>query len=210
MKTNEKERAPGADGAAVWRIGRRRAACATCARSHEEGSRVYSVLRIDEAAAAALVRLDYCGGCNRAREKSPAEILWRSEFHAEPKKAKLDLAALSEVFRQLAESADPRVRDLRYLVTLLLLRHRKLRVASTRTGETQDFLVVSFGRAKQTFDVEVSDLPAERLEALRAQLLAVFQGGDALAAPEAAAPPDTPPEASPPAVAPPESLPRNE
>ena len=105
---------------------------------------------------------------NRRREKSPAEILWRTEFHAEPKKAKLDLASLSEVFRQLAESADARVRDLRYLVTLLLLRHRKLRVARTRSGENQDFLVVSFGRAKQTFDIEVSELPGAPRGAPRA------------------------------------------
>jgi len=190
MKPNEKTGAPAAEGAAVWRIGRRRALCATCERPHEEGSRVYSVLRIDEAAASepgGIRRLDHCGGCNRRREKSPAEIVWRTEFHAEPKKAKLDLASLSEVFRQLAESADARVRDLRYLVTLLLLRHRKLRVARTRSGENQDFLVVSFGRAKQTFDIEVSELPAERLEALRAQLLAVFDGGGALTSGESGA-----------------------
>jgi hypothetical protein len=162
-------------GAAAWKIARRGAGCAACARAFEEGNLVFSSLRID-GESATVSRLDRCGVCHQKRQRDAAEIIWRTQFHAEPKKAKLDLNALAEIFRQLAPKRDPRWRDFVYLVTLLLLRHRKLRVSRTRTEESKDYLIVVFGKQKQQFDVEVADLTAERMEALRAQMLALFEG----------------------------------
>jgi hypothetical protein len=183
MKPNDATAAAAAG--AAWKVSRRGASCAVCARPFEEGNYVFSALVVEEpleAGAAPIRRIDRCDVCHRKRERAPLEILWRTEFHAEAKKAKIDLAALIEVFRQLAASADPRFTDLRYLVTLLLLRHRKIRVVRTRSGETQDYLLVSFGRTKQVYEVAVSDLSAERLEGLRGQLVTIFAGGDVLAA----------------------------
>jgi hypothetical protein len=172
--------AASAPGGAVWKIGRRAGACGACARAFEEGGLVYSSIFLEDvpgAEAPAVRRVDRCGLCHPRRERQDHEFHWRTRFHAEPRKPRLDLVALAEVFRQLVARQDPRFVDFLYLVTLMMLRHRKLRVVKTRTDETRDYLCVAFPRTKNTLDVEVVDLNPERMEVLRRQLLALFEGG---------------------------------
>jgi hypothetical protein len=174
--------APLAEGAggAAWRIGRRGAACAACARVFEEGSLVFSAIFAEETAgsdAVAIRRVDRCGVCHQRRERQAQEVHWRTQFHSEPRKPRLDIVALGEVFRQLAARQDPRFADFLYLVTLMMLRHRKLRVVKTRSDAARDYLSVAFPRTKNTLDIEVVDLNPERMEFLRGQLLALFEGG---------------------------------
>jgi len=171
---------PAAAPAASWKVAKRSAQCNGCGHAFEDGAYVFSSLATSEQG---IHRMDRCGLCHTRREKTPVELLWRTRYQAAPKKAKLDLAALVEVFKQLVESAAPHLRDLQYLVALLLLRHRKLRLVRTQSQGARDFLVVAYPRHRNTMDVEVSDLPKERLEVLRGQLMALFEGGDLSAAP---------------------------
>ncbi|HKE00036.1 MAG TPA: hypothetical protein VKE69_03440 [Planctomycetota bacterium] len=160
----------------TWKIGRRSPGCAGCSRAFDDGERVFSSIAIGEAR---IDRLDRCASCHRARERAPEEVHWRTRHHASRKRARVDVAGLVEVFRALlpsGETADEKTRDLRYLVALLLLRHRKLRLVATRTRGERDYLVVAFSRSKEEHDVLVSDLPKERADALREELLALFEG----------------------------------
>jgi hypothetical protein len=192
-------------GAAVWKIGRRAAACGACARAFEEGGLVFSSIFLEDvpgAEAPAVRRVDRCGLCHPRRERQEHEFHWRTRFHSEPRKPRLDLVALAEVFRQLVARQDPRFVDFHYLVTLMMLRHRKLRVVKTRTEGTRDYLCVAFPRTKNTLDVEVVDLNPERMEILRRQLLALFEGGDLTnLALDGAAAAEAPPEVETPAGA---------
>ncbi len=165
--------APGS--AVAWKIGRRAPRCAECARDFEDGAFVYSSLAFDTTG---MGRVDRCGTCRERRDPVPGEIRWRTHHHAKPRKARLDLLGLVDVFRQLTAAEDPRWIDLRYLVALLLLRHRKLRLLRTRSQGRRDFLDLVFGRSKAVVSVEVSDLPKDRIEVLRGQLVALFEGAE--------------------------------
>lgn len=136
----------------------------------------------------AFVRIDRCGVCHQKRERGRSEIVWRTQHEEAPKKPKLDLVSLTEVFRQLVATENEQLRELLFLVSLLLLRHRRLKVVRTFTEGERDYLVMAFPRSKENFNIEVSELPKERLEALRAQLTAVFEGGELLPAESAAGP----------------------
>ncbi|MFN0207235.1 MAG: hypothetical protein ACKVS6_13100 [Planctomycetota bacterium] len=180
---------PGANAAGEqkigWKISRRGLSCSACERPFLNGNLVFSCLVFAEAIDAdqeipIFSRVDRCGVCHQKREKKTHEIIWRSQYEESPKKAKLDLISLSEVFRQLVASNDERFRDLKFLVALLLLRHRRLRVARTYTENDRDFISVVFGRTKETAEVEASDLSKEQMEGLRSQLMAVFEGGELL------------------------------
>lgn len=180
---------------AGWKITKRGRACGACARQFADGNLVFSTLTFEDVPGQevpALHRADRCGVCHQRRDRREAEIVWRTQHEEAPKKRKLDLLSLSEVLKQLLAAVDPRFSELRFLVALLLLRHRRLRVVRTRSQDDRDFLVMCFGRSRDTFDVEVVDLAKERMEALRAELTAIFEGGElfAIAPPESQAAPD--------------------
>jgi hypothetical protein len=174
------------NAAAAWKIGRKGAECADCHRLFQNGNLVFSSLSIDGATHTeqpVFLRVDRCGVCYQKNGKqSSGGILWRTQHEESPRKPKLDLVSLGEVFRQLAASNDARLRDLKFLVALLLLRHRRLRVVRTYTQHDRDFISVAFGRSRDTIELEASDLTKEQMDGLRSQLLAIFAGGDLAAA----------------------------
>src|SRR5262249_31045932 len=82
-----------------------------------------------------------------------------------------DVEALREAFARLAGSEE--TKGLRYLVALLLLRKKALRLVETRRGERDepDQIVVSAGKGKtDRIEVVVPVLSAETLDSLRSQL----------------------------------------
>jgi hypothetical protein len=102
--------------------------CAATDRPLEPGDECYSVL---EFAGADVVRKDYC----RDGWAGPPESAfgwWKSRV-PEPTAKKIKLApneVLLELFDQLAEQCDQT--DLRYVLTLLLIRRRVLRIEMTQ------------------------------------------------------------------------------
>lgn len=181
----------GAAQAGVWKITRRAHQCNPCGRIFENGSLVFSTLSFvdsPDSETPIFERLDRCGLCHQRRERRAQEIVWRTQHEDAPKKPKLDLVSLTEVFRQLLAVTDPRLSPLRFLVSLLLLRHRRVKVVRTLTENDRDFLIMAFPRSKEQFAIEVADLPKEKLEELRAQLTAVFEGGELLPSESAAGP----------------------
>jgi hypothetical protein len=98
--------------------------CAATERQLEPGDVCYSVLEID---GADVIRKDYCA---EAWAGAPAEALgwWKSQV-PEVTAKKIKLApndVLLELFEQLAERAEQE--DMRYVLALLLLRRRVLRL----------------------------------------------------------------------------------
>ena len=151
-----------------WKIARPARACAACRRGFEEGEAHFSVLRLE----AGIARLDRCVACFRETPASAEEFFWRTRFAKDPRRrVAIDVEALRETFTRLPPGeADP---GLRYLVALLLLRKRALRLVETRRGEGDepDRLVLSPGkRSGDRIEVVVPSLSAEALEALRNQL----------------------------------------
>jgi hypothetical protein len=181
-----------------WKLGRRHPACLRCQRPFGEGEAHYSVLA---ASVDSLERLDLCHACWPAEQQTGAagRAWWRARRPLGQRRGlAVDLEGLEALFHALAEASEERLRELRYVLSLLLLRKRRLFLvratlrALPGSDQRGEFLVVRRPRRKEEeFFVQVYDLGAGRMESLRADLERLFEGAgldDLAAAPQAEGP----------------------
>jgi hypothetical protein len=110
----------------------------------------------------------------------------------------VDFEAVEALFAALDGRAEPRLVELRYLLALLLLRKRRLKLTGLGQEAGREVLVVRRPRRDERILVATAELSPERAAELRAELARVFDGvplDDLLAAPLADAP--AAPEADP-------------
>ncbi len=151
--------------------------CAATERELRPGDTCYSVL---EVSGADVVRKDYCAeGWQGA--SSGAFGWWKSRV-PEPTAKKIKLApndVLLELFEHLAERSDQS--DLRYVLTLLLIRRRVLRVdvmtdelgkpsPSSEAENSDEVMAVYCPKRDTTFQVMVSMPRGERIDEIQQQL----------------------------------------
>jgi hypothetical protein len=194
-----------------WRIHRREPRCARCERAFEEGEAIFSLLSFD---ADRLRREDRCPACF---ERPPdgagahgAEVLfWRTRHWADRRaRFAVDFEAIEELFLALEGrvpgSQDERQQELRYLLALLLLRKKRLKLVGVRRHASGETLCLRRPRRTEEFEVRVFELDAERAQALRGELARVFEGAgvEALLAPGAGLPVEPPVEPESPAAEP--------
>jgi hypothetical protein len=152
-----------------WTYAKRQLCCSDCERTFVEGEEVYSLLRIvvDE-----LQRVDLCRASFDDRDPSQDVVYWRTSHREKGGALKVDFDMLLAVLEKLADDPREERRDLRYLLTLLLVRHRKLRLERVEARQGVEFLILRKIRSKTTFTVESRGLEEER----RAQLSAILAG----------------------------------
>lgn len=198
-----------------WRISRRRGICSACERPFEDGERHVSTLRVtpeglernevceawwerdtersasDACRAACLAREEpLAGGANDAS----AEPLfwWFTRHSAERRKTvQLDLESLERLFLELEGREEEALRELRYVLCLLLLRKRRVKVENVLRDEDGESFVVRRPRREARYRVHVFDFGPDRVAELRSQLQALFDGeelGEGLALAGAQAP----------------------
>jgi len=164
---------------ADWKIRRRHGECTRCEAAFEEGDRHASVLRID---AEDLVREDLCDDCWAGVSTSdgePGDLLfwWLTRYHASRKKTlQLDLASLERLFMELDGREEENLRELRYLLCLLLMRKRKLKLQKVKRGKHGEELVLRRPRRQEELSVWVYDFTPDRMEELRSRLQEVLDG----------------------------------
>jgi hypothetical protein len=189
---------------AKWQIGRHVPKCATCEKEFGAGERLYSMLAVGEDG---LERRDLCLECYSDDAVAGALFWWRTRHLVEESRGlKLDLEAIEALFLALdpdrvpqaepeteAESADEedvvsqtgpvseRLLELRYLMCLILLRKRRvkvLKVARRHNGIEGEFFIVKRPRRQEEIAVQVFDFDADKIAAVRADLQRVFEGAD--------------------------------
>lgn len=161
----------------VQRCARR---CAATERALETGDMCYSVLEIN---GAEVVRKDYCA----AAWAGPPETAlgwWKCRI-PEPTAKKIKLApndVLLELFDQLAERPDQQ--DLRYVLTLLLVRRRVLRVdlagddlAERTDDDGNETMSVNCPKREATYTVLVNMPSGERIDEIQQQLSELLIAG---------------------------------
>lgn len=176
-----------------WRIGRREPRCERCERTFAEGEALFSLLSFD---ADRLRREDRCPGCFEeppAGEARAGLLYWRTR-HAVDRRARfaVDFEAIEELFLGLEGRREERLAELRYLLSLILIRKKRLKLVGVRRNATGETLCVRRPRRAEEFEVQVFELDSERAEALKAELARVFEGAgiEALAAPAAVPAPE--------------------
>jgi hypothetical protein len=126
-----------------------------------------------------MVRLDYS---LEGWTGPPADAIgyWLTKAPEQSGPPKLDPEQLMRYFEQLSEEASPRHDEARYLLALMLLQQRRLRLEEVRTDDSGDVLVLSGLRGEGTFEVPHLKLDdadvAERQNQLRRQLAAEWNG----------------------------------
>ena len=162
---------------ADWKIHTKEERCAECERVFEEGEAMFSVLRFS---GEGLFREDHCDACFRARrEEDGAEdlIWWRTRRRAEVRRGlAVDFEAVQGLFIALEGREEEPLQELRYLLCLLLMRKRRLKLVRVRRSAAGEAMLVRRPRTRKELEVFVFDLTPERAGALREQLEGLFEG----------------------------------
>jgi hypothetical protein len=160
-----------------WRIHRREEQCARCQRTFEEGEAIFSLLLFE---ADRLRREDACPNCFQGQGSESAEgefLFWRTR-HTRDRRARfaVDFEAIEELFLALEGRRAGRQPELRYLLALLLLRKKRLKMVGVRRGAAGETLCLRRPRRQEEFEVPVFELDSERAASLKAELARVFEG----------------------------------
>jgi len=158
-----------------WRFRKKHGTCTACERSFSDGERHVSLLAV---AGEELTRKDLCDPCWEVHARSADDLFWWfTRFEIGRKRTlSLDLASLERLFIELEGREGEKLAELRYLVCLLLMRKRKLKLASVRRDQDGEFLVVRRPRRKEALPVAVHDFQPEQLEEVSARLSSILDG----------------------------------
>ncbi|HVS19585.1 MAG TPA: CRISPR-associated endonuclease Cas2 [Planctomycetota bacterium] len=169
----------------TWTFRRRHGACSQCERDFEAGEPHFSALSVE---GEQLAREDSCRACWRALEQVPqAErpqwlFWWRTRHEVGRKRGlALNLEAIEALFLGLEGRAEVRLRELRYVLCLLLMRKRRLKIARILRDAEGESMLVRRPRRQESLRVFVYDFDAERMAELREELRRVFDSDEGLA-----------------------------
>lgn len=159
-----------------WSIAKRTGECSECGGAFAEGAPHFSMLFAEEGL---LARRDACEACFESREEQDELVFWRTRKPLEKGGGlKLDLESIDALFEALGGREEERLLQLRYLLSLLLVRKRRLKVVQVGRRPEGEVLILRRPRREDTQDVRVFELTEERQLELREELKKLFEGGE--------------------------------
>ncbi|QDV08221.1 hypothetical protein Poly30_37570 [Planctomycetes bacterium Poly30] len=171
--------------ATTWTISRRQGVCAKTGHEFGDGERHVSMLLVQ---GSALERMDVSMAAwremhARMEAKDPEAdepLFWWMTRHEVTKRktVQLDMESLSQLFVQLEGREEIQVRELRYVLCLLLMRKRRVKVEKVLRENGEESFLVKRPKEDQRYKVYVYDFEPERLDEVRAQLQAIFDGAE--------------------------------
>ena len=159
-----------------WKLSKRQSACLACSRVFEDGEAHISslTLRGEE-----LSREDACLPCWRKRDEREALFWWRTRHSIGKRRGlALNLEALEALFVRLEGHEAVALLELRYVLCLILMRKRRLRIERVEREGDRESLIVARPRQETRFAVAVFDFGADKIEELRGRLQEVFEGAE--------------------------------
>ena len=174
-----------------WKFGRRQGGCSGCERPFADEEAHISSLVIE---AEEPQRDDVCLECWDQHDPDAQVFWWRTHHRVGKKKGlALNLEALEAFFLALEGKQDQTLRELRYILCLILMRKRRLKIVRILRGKNGEAMLVRRPRRKESLRVWVYDFAPERMEELRVKLVRIFDGddGDLVGTAENAVAPET-------------------
>lgn len=144
--------------------------CDRCDREFEKDEVYVSMVEIGEDE---LVRRDHCESCFEPPEGEAAESIafWRARRSEVPEQKKsIDFATLRELFFKMVESSNEEYRKVRYLLGLVLIRKRFIKLKEFVTEEGNDFLIVTTKLRKEPLKLEAPELHPSEFGELKERL----------------------------------------
>jgi hypothetical protein len=160
-----------------WKFTKRQPACRHCQRTFEDTEPHISALAVRGEEVA---REDVCLACWKT-QLSRGDLFWWRTRHEEGKKRgiALNLEALEALFTRLEGQAAGALAELRYVLCLVLMRKRKLKIERVERDADGEALIVSRPRRSELYRVAVFDFSPEKIDELRSRLQEVFEGAEA-------------------------------
>ena len=146
-----------------WQIKRSNGACGKCERSFVVNETLFSLLRLS---ADTVERGDLCSACFEQTETDDSLFWWRTRPAEKASGLKLDLDVLLSLLAGMEDEKNPAKLDFRFLLALLLVRHRKLRLVTVLKRGSKELLSLRKVRTKIDFEVEVRELDEQRRDKL--------------------------------------------
>ena len=158
-----------------WDIAKATLACAECEKEFVEEEDVFSALYD---APAGFSRKDYCVACWPKQNGSLAFSFWRTQIPARdaPVRRFVDDENVLDLFRRLEGHAEPRKRDFRYVLALLLMRKKVLRFKEFHRDNAGDMLVLcerDGGSEHRVLDAHITEEQIQRVTEEIGQILNV-------------------------------------
>lgn len=160
-----------------WKFRRRQGQCTACEVRFADGDRHVSALLIE---GEELRREDHCLHCFGRRDAVLDLFFWYTRHTVGKRALQLDLATLEQLFVSLEGRPEPRVRELRYVLCLLLMRKRRLRLDRVVRGTAAEgeAMLLHRPRRKEVLKVFVFEFSPERLQVLKGELLGLLDGAE--------------------------------
>ena len=156
-----------------WQINKSQGQCFGTAQPIAPGEEFFAAL---VEVADSFERRDYC--CHYWNEHRPqVYCYWKSRYPDpnEKKQLLIDDDMLMAFFERLAEETDPDKINFRFVLTLILMRKRKLKYDSSRTDGSDEIWTLKVTSEKRSVDVINPHLNEEQIEQLSSQMGEIMQ-----------------------------------
>lgn len=167
-----------------WKLPSGTERCSACAAELQVGQPVTSVIRL---AAAGPGRQDLCATCGQAVAGEAEVFFWRRKRPlTSERKAVVDYTMLRELFTRLLERPGELYARLSYLIALVLIRKRHLRLQAFELRGGREVMLVTRGAGTPSIEVPAPFLTPEDMLSVREHLNRLLQADlpdDLLAAP---------------------------
>jgi len=152
-----------------WNIKRKTDGCNGCNRRFEENEEYFSILYDRNAE---FIREDYCLDCWPSRDREGAFSFWKTRMPTKEEETKklVDDAVILNFFLRLENETEERKKDFRYVLALLLMRKKKLKLLNVKREEDEEILVFNCPAESRDFEVAVRNLSEEQIQQLTEQV----------------------------------------
>jgi len=151
-----------------WNIKKGGEVCLRCEQLIDPGATYYSTLVVDEAA---IERSDFCETCFTQESDDDKRVFWRtSKSCNEPVKKAVNFEWVRELFERMLEVKEKAFKEMAYLLALVLIRKRYLKLKDFVSRNGQDFMEVRRKKGEPLLHVEVPMITEQDISILRDKL----------------------------------------
>ncbi len=151
-----------------WKIGKGGNGCSKCNRTFENGESYFSTIIQGEID---LSRIDFCTDCFDPESVSKDVVFWKTRMLRDKTvKKSVNFEILREVFFKMREVEERVFKEMAYLLALILIRKRFLKLKDFITRDGVDCMAIRRKTGAPLIYVEVPLLNDEDIDGLREQL----------------------------------------
>ena len=151
-----------------WKIGKGGSGCTRCQKSFEDGEVYFSTIRQE---VDLVQRYDYCGACFEPEKDGGETVFWRTRKSIEePARKTVNFEVLKGIFFKMLPVEDRVFKEMAYLLALILIRKKVLKLKEFLTRDGVDCMAVRRKTGDPLFYVEVPLLRDEEIALLREKL----------------------------------------